>query len=269
MKSFQDQYALITGGSEGIGRSLAIDLVKKGAHVTILSRNTQKLEATYKDLLKNKISASQKINFAACDVTDYNQTEKVINGLVNDFKAPDMLLNVAGFALPGYIHEQDLKHFHEMMDLNFFGIVHTCKVLTPHFMKRKSGIILNTSSMCGFLGLFGYTAYCASKFAVVGFSEALRREMKPYNVQVSVLCPPNTKTPGLERENLHKPKEVLEAEEKAKVVGPDEVSQATLKDLARGKFMIVPTFDGNMAYFLNRVSPKIIDQLVKRKDIQL
>lgn len=123
--------------------------------------------------------------------------------------------------------------------------------------------------MCGFLGLFGYTGYCASKFAVVGFSEALRREMKPHHIQVSVLCPPNTKTPGLESENKIKPKEVLETEEKAKVVGPDEVSKVTLRDFAKDKFMIVPTFDGSLAYYLNRFSPKIIDQFVKRKSADI
>jgi 3-dehydrosphinganine reductase len=132
-------------------------------------------------------------------------------------------------------------------------------------MKEKKGIILNTSSMAGFLGLFGYTAYCASKFAVVGFSEALRRELKPFGIQVSVLCPPNTKTPGLEKENKVKPKEILATEEKAKVVTAEEVSTATLKDLKKKKDMIIPTADGSLAYLLNRLSPKIIDQFIKRK----
>ncbi len=262
---YKAKYVIITGGSEGIGRALALDLAKAGADVSILSRTIQKLEQTHKEMESFRVSKEQKLNYAVCDVTQFETVRKVIDELIFDHKVPDILMNVAGYAQPGYIHEQEIHHFDEMINLNLFGVVHTCKALTPYFMKEKKGIILNTSSMAGFLGLFGYTAYCASKFAVVGFSEALRRELKPYNIQVSVLCPPNTKTPGLEKENRVKPKEILETEEKAKVVTAEEVSTATLKDLKKKKTMIIPTADGSLAYFLNKISPKIIDQFVKRK----
>lgn len=262
---YRNKYVVITGGSEGIGRALALDLTKAGADVTILSRTIQKLEQTHKEMETLRISPEQKLNYVICDVTQFETVKKVFDQLIFDYRVPDILMNVAGYAQPGYIHEQEIHHFDDMINLNLFGVVHTCKAITPYFMKEKKGIILNTSSMAGFLGLFGYTAYCASKFAVVGFSEALRRELKPFNIQVSVLCPPNTKTPGLEKENLVKPKEILETEEKAKVVSAEEVSHAALSDLRKKKTMIIPTVDGNLAYLLNKISPKIIDQFVKRK----
>src|SRR6185437_4120522 len=124
--------------------------------------------------------------------------------------------------------------------------------------------IINTSSLAGFMGLFGYTGYCASKYAVVGFSQALLSELKPYGIAVSVLCPPNTKTPGLERENQFKPPEVLKMEEKAKVVTAEEVSQTLMKSLPKRKFWIIPTFDGSLALYLSRFAPKILDQFTKR-----
>lgn len=265
MSFYKGKYIIITGGSEGIGRALALDLVKLGADVSILSRSVQKLEQTHKEMEALRVSETQKLNYISCDVTQFETVKKTFDQLIFDHRVPDILMNVAGYAQPGYLHEQEIHHFDDMMNLNFFGVVHTCKAIAPYFMKEKKGIILNTSSMAGFLGLFGYTGYCASKFAVVGFSEALKRELKPFNVQVSVLCPPNTKTPGLEKENRVKPKEILETEEKAKVVSAEEVSKSTLNLLKKKTFMIIPTADGTLAYFLNRISPKIIDQFVKRK----
>lgn len=262
---YSGKYIIITGGSEGIGRSLALDLTKLGADVTILSRTLQKLEQTHKEMEALRVSENQKLNYVTCDVTQFETVKKVFDQLIFDHRVPDILMNVAGYAQPGYIHEQEINHFDDMINLNLFGLVHTCKAITPYFMKEKRGIILNTSSMAGFLGLFGYTAYCSSKFAVIGFSEALQRELQPYGIHISVLCPPNTKTPGLERENKVKPKEVLKTEEKAKVVSPEEVSQATLKFLKKKKRIIIPTFDGRLAYCLNRISPRIIDLFVKRK----
>ncbi len=264
-KFYKNKYVVIAGGSEGIGKSLALNLVKNGADVTILSRSVHKLEQAHKELETARKSPDQKINYVACDVTQFETVKKTIDALVFDHRTPDILMNIAGYAQPGYVHEQEIHHFDDMMNLNYFGIVHTCKAIIPYFIKEKKGIILNTSSIAGFLGLFGYTGYCASKFAVVGFSEALKRELKPYNIQVSVLCPPNTKTPGLEKENQAKPTEILETEEKAKVATSEEVAVATLKSLVKRNFMILPTFDGSLAYFLNRVSPKILDQFIKRK----
>lgn len=264
-KFFKNKYVIITGGSEGIGRAIALDLVRCGADVTILSRSIQKLEQTHKEMEILRVSKEQKLNYAACDVTQFETVKKTFDDLIFDHRVPDFLMNVAGYAQPGYLHEQEIHHFDDMMNLNYFGIVHTCKAIAPYFMQEKKGALLNTSSMAGFLGIFGYTGYCASKFAVIGFSEALKRELKPYNIRVSVLCPPNTKTPGLEKENKVKPKEILETEEKAKVVSAEEVARATLKGLKNKKFMIIPTFDGKLAYCLNRISTRILDQFIKRK----
>jgi 3-dehydrosphinganine reductase len=136
-------------------------------------------------------------------------------------------------------------------------------------IKDQKGHIVNTSSMAGFIGLFGYTGYCASKYAVVGFSEALRRELKPYGIRVSVLCPPNTRTPGLEEENKFKPAAVLKTEEKAKPVDPDFVAKGLLKALPKNEFMIVPTFDGKLAYTLSRHAPSILNQFVKRPSAEV
>jgi 3-dehydrosphinganine reductase len=260
----ESQIVFIFGGSEGIGLSMAQDCAQSGAHVAIFSRSQNKLQQALKSLSPK--NSNQKLRTYSCDVTNLSESQMYIEKAIQDIGEPDILLNVAGYAKPGFFHEQSVEDMKKMMDLNLFGSIHTCKTIVPYMIKNKKGIILNTSSMCGFLGLFGYTGYCASKFAVVGFSEALRRELKPFGIQVSVLCPPNTRTPGLQEENKNKPQEVLATEEKAKVVDPEYVSRATFKDLFQKKFMIIPTFDGNLAYYLNRISPKIIDLFVKRSE---
>lgn len=257
-------FAFITGGSEGIGKEVAREFLKKGTNVVILSRSREKLAAAKMDLLKDRTIESQVLETQTLDVTDWKATESKLNTLVDQYGVPDYLVNCAGYARPGYIESLEIDHFHKMMDLNYFGVVHACKALIPHFIKARKGHIVNTSSMAGFIGLFGYTGYCASKYAVVGFSEALRRELAPSGVSVSVLCPPNTRTPGLDEENKYKPAEVLKTEEKAKPVNADFVAKELMKSLKKKKFMIVPTFDGSMAYYLSRYSPAILNQFVKR-----
>jgi 3-dehydrosphinganine reductase len=261
---YSNKLAFITGGSEGIGRSIAEELLKLGCRVSIFSRSEKKLELAAHELSSKQPKEKRNLKTRSLDVTDYDQVEKVFEEEIAFQGIPDFLINCAGLAKPGYLHELPVADDRLMMELNYFGILHTCKVLAPHFMKKKSGFIVNTSSMAGFMGLFGYTGYCASKYAVVGFSEALRRELEPFSVYVSVLCPPNTRTPGLIEENRTKPPEVLATEEKAKVVDPEFVARYLLKNLDKDKFILVPTFDGGMAYWLSRFSPKLLNQFVKR-----
>lgn len=255
----KNKLVFITGGSEGIGKEVAREFLKAGSKVIILSRSEEKLAAAFQEL-----ASPESLHTSALDVTDWNMTQEVIDSLIGRHGVPDFVINCAGSARPGYINELEVEHYRRMMDLNYFGILHVCKAVAPHLIKARKGHVVNTSSMAGFIGLFGYTGYCASKFAVVGFSEALRRELQPYGVNVSVLCPPNTRTPGLDEENKYKPAEVLKTEEKAKPVNPDYIARELMKSLKSGKFMIVPTFDGSLAYLLSRYSPSILHQFVKR-----
>lgn len=264
MKFYKNKLALVTGASEGIGKAICIELAKSGCHIIGISRSEQKLHDAFADIQNHTLEADQILRYIPCDVTDFTKVRETIEMIIADHGTPDILINCAGIARPGYIQDLKIEDYKVMMDLNYFGIVHTCKALAPHFIQKSSGWIMNTSSIAGFLGLFGYTGYSGSKFAVIGFSEALKRELKPYGIKVSVLCPPNTKTPGLEKENLIKPKEVLDTEEKAKTVSAEFVAKAALKDLSKGKFMSVPTFDGGLAFYLNRYIPSLIEQFVKR-----
>ncbi|WP_396048011.1 SDR family NAD(P)-dependent oxidoreductase [Aeromicrobium sp. UC242_57] len=115
--------------------------------------------------------------------------------------------------------------------------------------------------------MFGYTVYSATKFGVIGFSEALRREVEPYGVRVLVLCPPNTLTPGFATENLYKPAEVLAAEEKASTMTADEVADDLLRALRRRRgFLVVPGRGNRFAAFAIRHLPRGVDREPRRPD---
>lgn len=261
MKYYENRLAFVFGASEGIGAAVTADLLKRGAEVVAFSRNEKKLSNL------KAANASTKLHTVALDVTNFSAVEQTVGRAIETYGAPFFVMSFAGVARPGFIDQLEASEVRKMMDLNFFGTFNVIKALSKTFLQKREGHIVTCSSMAGFLGLFGYTGYCASKFAVIGFSEALRREWAPFGIKVSVLCPPNTKTPGLDEENKFKPAEVLATEEKAKVLEPHEVSKVLLDSLPSRVFQIVPSFDGKMANYLNRVSPRIIDMFVKRPNI--
>ena len=129
---------------------------------------------------------------------------------------------------------------------------------------RGGGYIVNTSSMAGLIGVFGYTDYCASKFALVGFSEALRSELKPHGITVSVLCPPDTDTPGFATENQTKPEETRAISATAKVVSPDAVADELLRGMARERFLIIPGFDSRLGVLAKRFVPGVVQRVMDR-----
>jgi 3-dehydrosphinganine reductase len=261
---YRDQIVFVIGGSEGIGKETAKALVLAGAHVHIFSRSRQKLDMALSELQALRLQPSQRIQADALDVTQERETLEVLNAAVALHGVPRFVINCAGYARPGYIDELDAEHFRGMMDLNYFGAVHVCKAMIPHFRKAGGGHLVNTSSIAGFVGLFGYTGYCASKYAIIGFSDALRSELEQYRIRVSVLCPPNTRTPGLVEENRFKPAEVLKVEEKAKTMDAKAVARVLLKSLPRNKFLIVPSLDGKLALCLSRIAPAILRSFTKR-----
>ena len=246
-ESFKGRLALITGGSSGMGLALAKLLVLEGARVWLVARRKDVLEEAQKTLLA--LSSDPRAEIFSADVTDWNQVQAAVNHVIHEAGVPDLLINVAGASHPGYVQETALSTFHEMMNLNFFGMLHMVQALLPGMIARGSGYIVNFSSVCGFMAPFGYSAYVPSKYALRGYSDSLRLELKPLGIRVSVVFPPDTDTPGMENENKTKPYETREAFS-SKLVSPEEVAKQTLRGMKRGQYVILPGSDPALYYSL-------------------
>lgn len=256
-KYYSGKTALVTGGTQGIGLSVARLLTQMGSRVILAARNEERLENVRSELGEGTSALS-------LDVGDHAAVASKVSQLIEQHGPIDLVFNCAGLALPAYLDLQPVEDVETMMRVNFLGTYHVCKAVVPSMVDRRSGVVVNTSSLGGLMGLFGYTGYCASKYAVVGFSEALRREIKPFGVKVCLLCPPNTDTPGLLKENEKKPPEVLAQEENVKTVAPEVVAQKLLHSVSRGKPLVIPTLGGHLAYLLSRYAPWALDLFLKR-----
>lgn len=263
---FANRYALITGGSSGMGKALAHLLVRRGAHVGIVARNPERLEAARQALQAE--SSGQVVEAFQADVRDHAVVREVVEAIEGRGQAIDFLFNVAGYARPGYFHELPLEVFRDQMETNYLGTVYTTYAVVPHMMARRRGHIVNFSSMGGLIATFGYTAYSASKFAIRGFSEALRSELQQYGIRVSVVYPPNTDTPGFAVENQTKPFETRYLEDTAGLMQPEEVAAVVLRGVERGKVMIIPGLESRLLYaganLLGAAIHLVMDVLVRR-----
>lgn len=250
--------AFVFGGSEGIGLAVARRLVAEGREVVVLSRSAAKLDAALAELGAGALARS-------VDVTDAAATSAVVDALVAEVGVPDLVVTTAGYARPGYLEDLPADDVTGMVAINLLGTIHVCRAVLPHLRRAGTGTIVTTSSMAGLAGVFGYTVYSASKFGVIGFAEALRREVRPYGLRVLVLCPPNTLTPGFEEENRHKPAEVLAAEESVATLTAEQVADTLVGALRRRRgFLVVPGRDSRLAAVAIRHLPFVVDRALRR-----
>ncbi len=247
---FTNKLALITGGSSGIGLALAKGLAAQGARVWITGRRKDALTAA---ALEVERAAGRTPRLFPADVSDSAQVEALLAELTRQDGLPDLVINSAGVTHPGYVQDLPLEIFRQMMEINYFGTVNVVKAVLPGMLARRSGQIVNISSGAGFLGVFGYSAYGASKYAVRGFSDVLRAEMKPHGIRVSIVFPPDTDTPQLAYETPFKPPETKAISGNAKVQSAEAVAAAILKGVARGRYIILPGFDIWLFYHLNNL----------------
>jgi len=260
--------ALITGGSSGIGFALAKALVQEGSKICILARDKQKLARAKDELSLFRVSENQQVETISCDVTDYERLNNVLNQWTADYGMPDLVINSAGVTYPGYFQELDVDIFHWLMDVNYYGTLHVIKALIPDMIARGSGTIVNLSSQAGFIGVFGYSAYSASKYAVRGLSDVLRAELKPLGIQVAVVFPPDTQTPQLDFEAPLKPIETKEIAASSNVMTAEEVADAILRGVRKGRYVILPGTGGKIFYrltnMLGNLTYPVMDWLVRK-----
>ncbi len=260
--------ALITGGSSGIGLALGKALAARGADLCLLARDPNRLQMAKQAAAKHKINPGQHIHTLSCDIRDFDTVSRELGGFVGEFGLPDLVINSAGVAYPGTFQDLEVETFRWLMEINYFGTVHVLKSLVPGMVQRGSGTIVNISSQAGFIGVYGYSAYGASKYAVRGLSDVLRAEMKPLGLQVSIVFPPDTQTPQLDFEAPLKPYETKQIAGSAKVLSAEAVAQSILKGVEQGRYVIIPGLEGKVFFrltnLLGNLTYPIMDWLVRR-----
>jgi 3-dehydrosphinganine reductase len=241
---FENQTALVTGGSSGIGLALAQQLAERGARVWLLARRPEQLEVACREI-------GQGCRSLAVDVADWEQVRRAVEQITKETGTPDLVFNSAGVTRPGYVQDLDVEVFRQMIEINYMGTVHVVKSVLPGMLRRGSGWIVNISSAAGFLGVFGYTAYGASKFAVRGFSDALRAELKPHGIRVALVFPPDTDTPQLAYEQPFKPAETKALSGNTGILSAEQVAGAVLRGMRRQRYAIVPGSENRLFYRLS------------------
>lgn len=251
---FAGQNVIITGGSSGLGKVLAHRLAREGANLALLARDERKLEATRDELLE-VITPRPNVVVMSCDVASFQQVEKAFTTIVEMLGRPRMLINSAGILTEGYFERITVEKFHEVMDINYFGTLHCIKAVLPYLRKQGGGTIVNMSSMGGRLGAFGYSAYCSSKFAVSGLTEALRGELKPQKIKFHLVCPPEFGSPMVDELNKYRTKENLRVVHTMPVLDVDTVADAVMEGIRKKRYLIIPGRLTRILDLANRISP--------------
>lgn len=188
-KSLNEQVAIITGGGTGIGRAFCEALSGAGARVVIASRREEKLRQTANEL--NAKIESERVYPYAFDVRDRAQTDALVRYTLERFGSIDLLINNAGLAVPETVTEITDEGWDTVMDTNLRGAMWLVRAALPHMIAASFGDVVNVSSQAGKNGYADVPSYCASKFGLLGFSEALRDDVRKAgaNIRVFNFCP--------------------------------------------------------------------------------
>jgi 3-dehydrosphinganine reductase len=264
MRDFSGTRAFITGGSSGIGLAMARQLVQAGAHVAIAARGVDQLELA-RERLAELASDGQRVLAYPLDIADRAAVAALGPRVIEELGGVDLLVNNAGIARPGHFMELPESLFEDMVAVNYLGAVWVTRAFLPGMVERGSGHVLNVSSIAGLMGVFGYTAYAGSKFALAGFTESLRQELEPRGIGVTLLCPPDTDTPQLAGEEAFKPAETRALAGAVKAMSADEVAAAALKGVRDNAVQVVPGLDGWFTTTAWRHAPWLVRRIIRGK----
>jgi 3-dehydrosphinganine reductase len=254
MKVFQGKLALVIGGSSGIGLAVSKMLANLGANVWILARRETLLQSALEEIKKLAIQPAQSFGYLVADISSWELVQKVLGDFSTNVGTPDLLVNSAGISRPGEFIDLDTEIFHQLMDVNYMGTVHAIKSVLPGMVTRKSGYIVNISSIAGLGGVYGYSAYGATKYAIHGLTDVLMYELKPTNIKFSIVFPPDTQTPGLEADQAFLPPVTVQMNaDFGGMMTADEVAKAIINGIMKEKYFIIPGFSNKLLNFANNL----------------
>lgn len=245
---------IVTGASSGIGEAAAREFGREGAKVVLAARRVDKLDALAKEI---ETLGSQTLVVQA-DLSRLDDIQKMVSNTLQTFGRIDVLVNNAGFGRLDWLENLDpVKDIQAQIDVNVLGVIQTTRQVLPVMIQQRSGSIINMCSMAGLVGTPTYTIYAASKHAVHGFSEALRREVKPWGIDVSLIYPGGVVTEfsqhaGIKRKtNATTPTFML--------LTAEQVGKAVVKLVRRPRRMWIIPWLWSVTVFLNRLLPGVVD----------
>ncbi len=252
---FKDKNILITGASSGIGKQTAIEFAKLGANIILIARRKEKLDEVEKELKKFNILTL----VCPCDVSDKTQVKEMSKTVLEKFGSVDVLVNNAGFAIYGYVKDLSVDEIESQMKTNYFGMMYCIKNFLPSMLEKKSGHIVNVASVAASFGLPGIASYCASKFAMLGFSEGLKHELNGTGIGITVVSPIMVRTEFFDHPSFEKMPKYSPTSLSSKTVAKAILKAANsprleiiVPNLVRGAVWFKHTFP----YFINPILGK-------------
>jgi short-subunit dehydrogenase len=257
-RSIKGLRILVTGASQGIGRAIALRAAAQGAHVLAAARSQALLE----ELADEAVKQGSPLATVAADVTSATDREAMVSAAQDSLGGLDVLINNAGIGATGHFIDANAERLRKIMEVNFFGLTETTRVLLPLLKAGKQPAILNISSIAAKRGIPARSEYSASKFAVQGFSEALRAELSKDDIDVLIVSPGLTQTNF--SQNMLEQKALLKMDH-LRGMTAESVADAALAALAKGKAETTLTFQGKLLVFVSRFLPRLADRIAARK----
>ncbi len=248
---------ILTGASSGIGWALAEALAKFRTRLILAARSRDKLEQLARQVEKQ----ANEVRVAPTDVADAGQRQRLVDEAVSAFGGIDLLINNAGVGASGHFRDATEACLRQVFEINFFGATELTRLALPHLEQGKEPMIVNVSSIIGRRAVPGYGEYCASKFALCGWSEALRAELAPRGIHVLLVCPGLIDTPF--RDNMIEDR-LASRFSRGKSMSARHCAGIVVKAMRARRNEVVITAGGKLLLWANRLFPRLVDALVLR-----
>lgn len=253
MSFFNQKAVYITGGNSGIGLEAAKQLAAHGAHILVFNRTAP--DSFLWQIEEARRSPNQRVAHYQLDVADRDSVQVTIARAVHEFGPPDIFINMAGIGGLAEFAEMKFEMFDRLIKINLYGSRNVVEAVLPFMLSRGRGQIVLVSSMGGIVPVYGYTAYGTSKFALVGFAQCLRYELKPRGIDVSCFCPGEVDTPALAAERAATHPAAVAIKKIGGTISAEHAAQGLLKGMQGRTFMIVPGVKSRITYWAYRLTP--------------
>jgi short-subunit dehydrogenase len=256
-REIKDSRVIVTGASSGIGRAVSLELARAGAKLIAVARREDRLRK-----LADEIAAiGGRVETVVGDVTDPQIRQRAIEAAQSHYGGLDLLINNAGIGALGLFEQADPQRARTVFEVNFFALIEMTRLALPLLKKGNRPMLVNISSIVGHRGIPYRSEYSASKFAVQGFSEAIRAELTRYGIDVLVVSPGTTETEFFDGvfERGTEP-----SWPRHKPISAEAVARKMVKAIRQGRHEIIPYGLGKVLCWMNRLSPSLLDRIMAR-----